>query len=376
MIRPGAPPPAFLSMSKIIEKLLGLRESDKDREAIRGIRVKQILYILAISAAVFILAAYSITISSTTITPVQVYQTIFNQIFPGTFEIPWRTQEIIMKVYAPRVLMAVIIGPILAIGGCLISTILKNPLATPYTLGVSSSAAFGAGLSIIFGISAVVGIGGTIVNAFLFSMIPAAVILLATARKSMMATTMILVGVSMSYLFSAANTLMQYFGNADAVKQAMFWAVGDLNSSMLSQVPYVFATLVFTVVAAMYLMKDIDIMRMGDDTATALGVNVKRTRTLTVLLACFSTSVAVSFVGAIGFICLLAPHISRIFVGGNMRYLIPASAATGALLLTMADIIAKDLVNPIILPVGAITAVIGAPVLIYLLLRNKNAVVQ
>ncbi len=363
-------------MKQITSKLFGKKESDEDREKIRHTRVKQVLYILIISLAVLLLAAYSITISSTTITPVQVYQTLFNQIFPGTFDIPWRTQEIIMKVYAPRVLMAIVVGPILAICGCLISTILKNPLATPYTLGVSSSAAFGAGMSIVFGITAIAGRWGTITNAFLFSMIPAAIILMATSRKSMMATTMILIGVSMSYLFSSANTLMQYFGSADAVKQAMFWAVGDLNGAMLDQVPYMFVTLLFTVFASLYLMKDIDIMRMGDDTATALGVNVKRTRTLTVVLACFSTAVAVSFVGAIGFICLLAPQISRIFVGGNMRYLIPASAATGALLLTVADIIAKDIADPIILPVGAITAVIGAPVLIYLLLRNKNAVVQ
>lgn len=375
MIPRGATP-GFITMKQITSKLFGKKESDEDREKIRHTRVKQVLYILIISLAVLLLAAYSITISSTTITPVQVYQTLFNQIFPGTFDIPWRTQEIIMKVYAPRVLMAIVVGPILAICGCLISTILKNPLATPYTLGVSSSAAFGAGMSIVFGITAIAGRWGTITNAFLFSMIPAAIILMATSRKSMMATTMILIGVSMSYLFSSANTLMQYFGSADAVKQAMFWAVGDLNGAMLDQVPYMFVTLLFTVFASLYLMKDIDIMRMGDDTATALGVNVKRTRTLTVVLACFSTAVAVSFVGAIGFICLLAPQISRLFVGGNMRYLIPASAATGALLLTVADIIAKDIADPIILPVGAITAVIGAPVLIYLLLRNKNAVVQ
>ena len=145
---------------------------------------------------------------------------------------------------------------------------------------------------------------------------------------------------------------------------------------LFRSVPYVLVTLIFTTLGALFLTKDIDVMRMGDDTATALGVNVKRTRLAVILLACLSTAIAVSFVGAIGFICLLAPQISRIFVGGNIRYLIPASAATGALLLTIADIIAKDLVNPIILPVGAITALVGAPILIYLLLRNRDTVVS
>lgn len=363
-------------MGRLVKVLFGSKEDDLDREAVRKSRSKRILYILVVAALMFALAAYSITISSTNITPMQVYETLLNQLIPGLFDIPSKTQQIVMKVYAPRVLMAVFVGGILALGGCIVQTILKNPLATPYTLGVSSSAAFGAGLSIILGISAVVGVYGTMINAFLFSLIPAAIILLASARRSMMATTLILVGISISYMFSAANTIMQYFGSADAVKQAMFWAVGDLNNATLSQVPYVAVTLIFTLVMSLWLMKDIDIMRMGDDTATALGVNVKRTRTSAIILACFSTAIAVSFVGAIGFICLLAPQISKIFVGGNLRYLIPASMFTGSLLLVIADIIAKDLINPVILPVGAITALIGAPVLIYLLLRNKNMVVS
>lgn len=360
----------------LVSRFFGSKEEDNDKETVRRSRSKRISYILIVTALVFILSAYSITISSTTITPLQVYETLINQLIPGLFDIPWKTQEIVMRVYAPRVFMAIFVGAILAVGGCIVQTILKNPLATPYTLGVSSSAAFGAGMAIIFGITAIAGTFGTMFNAFLFSLIPAAIILLASARRNMMATTMILVGISISYLFSAANTIMQYFGNADAVKQAMFWAVGDLNNATLSQVPYVAVTLCITVGISAWLIKDIDIMRMGDETATALGVNVKRIRTSAIVLACFSTAIAVSFVGAIGFICLLAPQISRIFVGGNLRYLMPASLVTGSLLLVIADIIAKDLLNPIILPVGAITALIGAPILIYLLLRKKNTLVS
>lgn len=357
-------------------KLLG-QTDDSDREMLRKDRIKKTSYILVVVLIMFALSAYSITISSTGITATEVYKTLFNQIIPGLFtDVPDQVQKIIMKVYAPRVLMAVFAGGILAIGGCIVQTILKNPLATPYTLGVSSSAAFGAGMSIILGISAAIGFVGIILNAFIFSLIPAIIILLATARKNMTATTMILIGISLSYLFSAANTIMQYFGDSDAVKEAMFWAVGDLNNAMISQIPYVAITLLFTLIIAVWLLKDIDIMRMGDDTAAALGINVKRTRTLAIVLACFSTAVVVSFVGAIGFICLLAPQISRIFVGSNMRFLLPASMFTGMLLLVIADIIAKDLINPIILPVGAITALIGAPILIILLVRNRNTIVS
>ncbi|MDR1690803.1 MAG: iron ABC transporter permease [Candidatus Methanoplasma sp.] len=360
---------------RVLERLFGKAEQDADRESVRKGRKRQILYILLMAAALLILTCYSVTISSTTITPVQVYETFINQIFPGTFDVPSKTQEIVMNVYAPRVLMAVFVGGIFAIGGCIVQTILKNPLATPYTLGVSSSAAFGAGLSIILGMTAAVGNFGTILNAFIFSLIPAAIILITSAKRSITTTTMILIGISISYLFSAANTIMQYFGEADAVKAALFWSVGDLNGAMFEQLPYVAATLLFTLAASFYLMKDIDIMRMGDDTATSLGVNVKAVRTASIILACLSTAVAVSFVGAIGFVCLLAPQISRIFVGNNMRYLLPASLVTGATLLVIADIIAKDLVNPLMLPVGAITALVGAPILIYLLIRNNDRMV-
>lgn len=349
--------------------------TDSDRQSVRKLEKRGLLYIFAVLALTIAVAMYSITFNSSGVTVGEVYGTLVNQIFPGTFDIPEKTQFIVMKVYAPRVMMAIIVGAILALCGCITQTILKNPLATPYTLGVSSSASFGAGLAIIAGVSTIGGSMGLVLNAFLFSLIPAAIILIIAARKTLMTTTMILIGISISYMFSAANTLMQYFGNADAVKTAMFWAVGDLNGAMLSQIPYVLITLVLATIVASVLLKDIDIMRMGDDTASSLGVNVQLVRTGSIILACFATAAAVSFVGAIGFICLLGPQISRMIIGGNLKYLLPASAVTGALLLTLADLAAKTVVAPVILPVGAITALVGSPVLIYLLVKKRNMVV-
>ncbi len=345
--------------------------TDPKAEVVR-LRRRRILYIVLVSVALLALMSWSVTISSTSITPSQVYQVIVNQIFLGTFDVPYRTTHIVLNTYLPRVLMAAFAGAVLAIGGAVTQTILRNSLATPYTLGVSSSAAFGASLSIMFGITAVAGRYGTIVNAFLFSLIPAMMILFASARRNMSPASMVLVGVAISYVFSACTTLSQYFGDAEATKSAVFWTVGDLNSVLLEFVPFVAVTFLLMLVITMYMTKDMDAMRMGDDTAVSLGVNVHLSRTALMVLACFSTAVVVSFVGAIGFICLLAPHIARLVAGGSIRFLIPASAVTGALLLTIADIIAKDLVNPIMLPVGAITAVIGGPVLVYLLFRSRS----
>lgn len=355
--------------------MFGEAEQDAYREKVRRTNNRRVTIMIALVLLMVGLMAYSITISSTTITPLQVYQALINQIVPGLFDIPYKTEQIVLQVYSPRVLMATFVGAILAIGGCIVQTIMKNPLATPYTLGVSSSAAFGASLSIILGITAVVGTVGTIINAFLFSIIPAGIILMASIRSNMMPTTLILVGIAISYIFSAATMLMQYFGTADAVKSAMFWSIGDLNSASLWQVPYVLAMFLVVLALSLWLMKDINIMRMGDDTALSLGVNVRRTRLVSILLACVSTAVVVSFTGAIGFICLLAPHISRILIGGDLKFLIPTSAVMGALLLSIADILSKDLINPIMLPVGAITALIGGPILIYFLLMRRDAIV-
>jgi iron complex transport system permease protein len=360
---------------RVRNRLLGRAEQDQDREKIRRMTIRRVLIITGLTLFMGVVMAYSITIGSTSITPSQVYQVLVNQAIPGLFDMPYKTEQIVLQVYAPRVLMATFVGAILAISGCIVQTIMKNPLATPYTLGVSSSAAYGASLSIILGISAAVGTAGPIINAFIFSMIPAAIILIASIRRNMMPSTLILVGIALSYIFSAATMIMQYFGTADAVKSAMFWSIGDLNSASLWQVPYVMVMFLAAITISLWLMKDINIMRMGDDTAVSLGVNVKRTRLVAILLACFSTAVVVSFTGAIGFICLLAPHISRILISGDLKFLIPASAVMGALLLSIADIIAKDLINPIILPVGAITALIGGPILIYLLLSRRDAMV-
>jgi iron complex transport system permease protein len=356
-------------------RMAGLAEADPDKERIRKVNVRRFVIIAALALVMVGLMSYSITIGSTTITPLQVYEVLVDQIVPGLFDIPYKTEQIVLQVYAPRVLMATFVGAILAIAGCLIQTIMKNPLATPYTLGVSGSAAFGASLSIIMGVSAAVGTLGTITNAFLFSLVPAGVILITSARRNVMPSTLILVGISISYIFAAATTIMQYFGAADAVKSALFWSVGDLNSASLWQVPYVLVMLIAVLAASAWLVKDINIMRMGDDTALSLGVNVKNVRIASILIACFSTAVVVSFTGAIGFVCLLAPHISRMLVGSDLKYLFPASAIMGALLLSSADVIAKDLINPVMLPVGAITALIGGPLLIYLLLTKKDAIV-
>jgi iron complex transport system permease protein len=173
------------------------------------------------------------------------------------------------------------------------------------------------------------------------------------------------------YVFSACNTLVQYFAEANAVTEAVFWLVGDLSRASWWQLPYVFVVFLVCFAINLKLSWDLNLMKMGDDTAKSLGVEVERIRTITLITACISTATVVSFTGAIGFVCLLAPHICRAFIGGDERVLIVASSLFGANLLLIADLIARRIIAPIMLPVGALTAFLGGPLLLYLLIRKK-----
>ncbi|NLL94534.1 MAG: iron ABC transporter permease [Thermoplasmatales archaeon] len=343
-----------------------------EREKLRIVTLKRFAFIGSSIVASVLLIGYSLTVGTYDISVTDVYKALFNYFIYEKFDVSDDVMLVVNRIRAPRVLMAFAGGMVLAIGGCITQTVLRNSLATPYTLGVSSGAGFGAALAILFGIALLPGVYGIILNAFLFSLIPAGVVIIASKRRNITPTTMVLCGVAISYIFSASNTIFQFFGEANAVKSVVFWMVGDLNSIKLSDLPFAFAATLLAFVATMLIARDLNILKMGDDTAKSLGVNAEALRTRSIVIACFTTAAIVSFTGSIGFICLLAPHISRIFVGGEMTYLVPASAFFGSCLLLMADLVAKTIIAPIMLPVGAITALIGGPLLVFLLLRKSS----
>ena len=346
----------------------------EDKEAVIQLFRKRFLFIVAMAVAAILMIGAVITIGPADLGFWEVYQILIDQLFPGTFEYS-RTHELIVTgIRGPRVLMGLFVGMILAIGGCIIQSVLRNPLATPYTLGISSSAGFGAALAIAFGFSLSGSTIGIIVSAFIFSMIPVSVIIMASSRRGVTPVTMVLCGVAVSQIFGACNTIIQYFTSSDYTKEIVFWSVGSLNNSSLWMIPYVAITAFVFAVVALYLSRDLNIMKMGDDTAESLGIHVKRVRMISIVLSCVCTAVAVAFTGSIGFICLIAPHLCRIVIGGDLKYLIPASALAGAILLIGADTIGRTIISPIILPVGAITALIGGPLLIYMLLRKRGAI--
>jgi iron complex transport system permease protein len=248
--------------------------------------------------------------------------------------------------------------------------VLRNPLADPYMLGVASSAGFGASLAILAGAGIFGGQYMIIGNAFIFALLCSALILGLSSRKGSTPGTMILTGFAMMFLFSALTTLLQYFAESEAVRAAVFWMIGDLGKASWEKLAVVAAVTVCCVPLLIWKSWDLNIMGAGDESAKSLGVRVERVRIVIMVVASLMVSSIVSFTGTIGFVGLVAPHVSRMVIGGDNRYLLPASGLVGAALLLLADTVARTVMAPVILPVGVVTAFLGVPLFVYLIMKR------
>jgi iron complex transport system permease protein len=349
---------------------------DAEKTKYRKTVAKRALFIIASVVALIVIAGVALALGSADMSVFDAYAAVFVRFFPDWFTATPLASTVVWTLRLPRILLAIAAGAALAMGGCSTQAILRNPIATPYTMGVSAGAGLGAAIGIILGKGLLGGSSSDfsiIGNAFIFSLIPVVVILLLVKRNGSSPETMILAGVAMVYIFGACTTILQYFADSNAVAATVFWLVGDLSRADWYQLPYVFGVLIFCFAVNLWLAWDINAMKMGDDTAKSLGVEVDRTRRITLILSCLSTAVVVAFTGAIGFVCLVAPHICRAFVGSDQRLLIVSSCLVGAILLLVADIVARRMIAPIVLPVGAITAFLGGPLLLYLLIRRRRS---
>jgi iron complex transport system permease protein len=347
-------------------------EIEREKLKYRKLALKRILFVILCAILLVVVAGFSLALGSAQMSFLDAYAAIFGKFFPNWFTVTPLADTVVWHLRLPRMLLAVLAGAALAMSGSTTQATLRNPLATPYTLGVSAGAGLGAVIGIILGRGILNGPFVIISNAFLFSLIPIIVILLLVKRRGADATTIILAGVAVMYIFSACTTLLQYFGEANAVSATVFWLVGDLSRAAWWQLPYLLGAVLVCFAINLRLSWDLNILRMGDDTAKSLGVEVDRVRKIILITACLATATVVSFTGPIGFIGLLAPHICRVVIGGDERFLLVASTLFGASLLLFSDIIARTLIAPIVLPVGVLTAFLGGPLLLYLLIRKKK----
>ena len=273
----------------------------------------------------------------------------------------------------PRTLAGAMVGALFAAAGVVFQGLLRNPLATPFTLGVSTGAALGAILAITFSWSiAVFGISAVPLAAFVGSLAAVGIVYaLAQARHRGLSTTVLLLaGVTMNAFFSAMILFVQYFANFADVARTLRWLMGDLDVSSYEPLLVALPGLVIAFAVFAWLARPLNLLSLGADSAESRGLDVARAQRAAFLSASLATGAAVSIGGPIGFVGIIIPHLVRLLVGSDHRLVLPAAALFGAAFLVGCDLLARTILAPVELPVGIITALIGGPFFLWLLIRK------
>ena len=274
----------------------------------------------------------------------------------------------------PRTLAAGLVGAALAAAGVVLQALLRNPLATPFTLGVSAGAALGAMLAITFGVPlAVQGLPAVPMASFAGAIGAAGIVYaLAGARHRGLSTdVLLLAGVTLNAFFSALILFVQYFADAAQTFRTVRWLMGDLDVSSYRPVVAALPLLTLSLLAFAWLTRPLNLLAVGEDAAASRGLDVVRTQRIAFLSASLATGAAVSLGGPIGFVGIIVPHLVRLMVGADHRVVLPAAALFGAAFLVACDVVARTVFAPLELPVGIITAVIGGPFFLWLLIRKR-----
>jgi len=281
--------------------------------------------------------------------------------------------RIVVEQNIPRAIGAICAGGVLSIGGAVLQNLIRNPLADPYTLGISSGALFGMVISLALGISIIPFIDqmdSRILNAFLFALIPTGIIVFLSSFKKVSPTMMILIGIAVMYIFNAFNTIIKYTTDDETISQIYQWTVGSVSGLSWGSIPKLVFALVMIYIAMYWIRNEIDIVAQGDHGAMTLGVNPYRLRIIALVFVSLATAIIVCYTGTIGFVGLVAPHIARRYFSSKCRLLIPGSAVIGALMVLLSDYIIR-LITPN-LPVGVVLALVCSPIFIVILVRMKR----
>ncbi len=319
----------------------------------RALLLVLILLILIVAVYAIVQGAYEISIKEVLLA------------LTGQSEGPNRV--VVTSIRLPRVAASIVCGVCLSLSGLCLQSVLKNPLASPMTLGINHGAACGAALSIVFFGSRVF---STTAFAFIGAMSATMVILVLGRLKRLSAEAIILAGVAMSSFFLSATTLIQYLASETELAMVVFWTFGDVARSSWKEIGLT-AVAAFPALVLLYIFRwDLNSMASGEETAKGLGVNVERLRLGGLIGAALVAALATAFHGNINFLGLIAPHIAKRMVGEDHGILIPVTVAVGALLMLTADTAGKAVVGSGALPVGVITSFLGAPMFIYLLVKG------
>ncbi|GAB5046483.1 FecCD family ABC transporter permease [Thermodesulfovibrio sp. TK110] len=325
-------------------------------------------------ALLIVVAAVSVSTGSMNLPISEVIRSILNNT---------ENSYIIWNIRVARTVGAILAGASLGVAGAVMQNVLKNPLASPFTLGVSHGAAFGAAFAIIF-----LGAGQThsfgteavtvfksypvVISAFAGAILTVLLILFLSFLKNITPEAIILAGVALSSLFGSATMFLQYFASDFQVAATVFWTFGDIGKAGWLENRLMFIVFCLCFVYFFLNRWNFNVLMWGDEVAKSLGVNIKFLRVSGMFFSALVVSVCTAFLGIIGFVGLISPHIVRLIIGSDHRFLIPYSAIFGAVLLSISDLIARTIISPSILPVGIITSFAGAPMFFYLLIRRRR----
>jgi iron complex transport system permease protein/cobaltochelatase CobN len=350
--------------------LRGLSENEFVTDYRRG-NHKKLLFVFVCSVIAVITFFVSLFFGPSEITAQQCIDALMNHY--GTITDPL-ADMVVWDIRIPEACMALITGVALAAGGAVMQTTLRNPLADPYIMGVSSGAYLGVAVFMAFGICIIPGLTQSysiVINAFVVSLVPMTVILIASSKGKISSGKLILIGIAVMYVFSATTALIKVLADEETLAEIYQWGVGSLSGQEWDEIGI---ALVVTIIGTFFLAlqaRNLDAVNGGPNIAKAVGVNVKFVTLYSMTMVSLVTAGVVAFTGTIGFVGLVAPNIARMFVGNKMKYLIPASAAFGAMFLIIADTIAK-VVTPTGIPCGVIASVVGGPIFVMIIIRQRK----
>lgn len=347
----------------------------EDYKSYVGRKYTAIFLGIAVTVVMFLV---SISVGSVSIPIPDVISTILGG--PGGTSL---VERVIWNIRIPQALTAIAAGAGLAVAGVAMQSVLRNPLASPFTLGLSNAAAFGAAVGILIFDAGMTGsnmMDAVVINnpylttgmAFILSMLTTVLILAITRIRGATPETMVLAGVAISSLFAAGLMAVQYFVDDTRLASIVFWQFGDVARASWSELGLIALIVLICSIYIFCKRWDYNAVDAGEETAKGLGVNVDLTRITGMVAASLISAIVVSFLGIIGFVGLVCPHMMRRIVGDDHRFLIPASLVCGSLLLLVADTVARTIIAPHILPVAVLTAFLGAPIFIYIIIKGRR----
>ena len=350
---------------------------ENTREAYSKYTYRKVIFIVFCTVIVVFLFFFSLSVGTLNLSLSEVYQLFFDHLTGNLADDPETiySDNIVWNFRVPRALFAIVAGVALSIGGAVMQSVMKNPLADPYTTGVSSGAMLGAAVAMILGFSlAGTGSFAVVLNSMIFAMIPIGLIVLMAPFFRKSPATLILSGVAVSFLFNSLTSLLMVSTDSATLASVYHWMVGTLSELTWDVMPISTSMTILGLIILLPLANKLNIMALDDKDAKSLGVDVEKLRIVCLVVLGAMTAVVISYVGIIGFVGLVIPHMVRILLGSDNKYLLPASAAFGAFFLLGCDIIARAIDIGATIPVGVITSAIGAPIFLYLIIRQKRSI--